>query len=230
MLRLISASDARALAKVVDHVSSRDTSLERRVATILADVRKSGDRAVIAYAKRFDKLTGAMEVSRDEIEEGAAQALARGAPRHPRCRTAHPRGGQGAGASLVEDLGDPGHHDRATRHAARSRGLLRARWTLSPALVAADDRHPGTCGRRRRRHRRVPAARTGRHVRRHRGGRRSPLPHRGRPRDRRDGLRHGEHSARGQDRRPRQCLRGRGQVAGHAATARSTSTPGRARS
>ncbi len=76
MLRLISASDARALAKVVDHVSSRDTALERRVAAILADVRKSGDRAVIAYAKRFDKLTGAMEVSRDEMEEGAAQAPA----------------------------------------------------------------------------------------------------------------------------------------------------------
>lgn len=72
MLRLISASDSRALAKVIDHASSRDTAIERRVAAILADVKKSGDRAVIAYAKRFDALTGAMEVSRDEIEEGAA--------------------------------------------------------------------------------------------------------------------------------------------------------------
>ena len=76
MLRLISASDARALARVVDHASARDTALEKRVATILADVRKSGDRAVIAYAKRFDALTASMEVSRDEISRGAAAAPA----------------------------------------------------------------------------------------------------------------------------------------------------------
>jgi histidinol dehydrogenase len=76
MLRLISASDARALAAVVDHASTRDTSIERRVAAILADVKKSGDRAVIAYAKRFDALAGAMEIPRAEIVAGAAQAPA----------------------------------------------------------------------------------------------------------------------------------------------------------
>ena len=76
MLRLISASDARALAAVVDHASTRDTSIERRVAAILADVKKSGDRAVIAYAKRFDALVGAMEIPRAEIVAGAAQAPA----------------------------------------------------------------------------------------------------------------------------------------------------------
>jgi histidinol dehydrogenase len=76
MLRLISAADARSLAKVVDHGAGRDIALERRVATILADVKKSGDRAVIAYAKRFDALTGAMEVTRDEMADGAAQAPA----------------------------------------------------------------------------------------------------------------------------------------------------------
>lgn len=76
MLRLISASDARALAAVIDHASTRDTSIERRVAAILADVKKSGDRAVIAYAKRFDALAGAMEIPRAEIVAGAAQAPA----------------------------------------------------------------------------------------------------------------------------------------------------------
>lgn len=76
MLRLISATDARALARVIDHATERDAALERRVATILADVKKSGDRAVIAYARRFDKLTASMEISRDEMVEGAAQAPA----------------------------------------------------------------------------------------------------------------------------------------------------------
>lgn len=76
MLRLISATDARALARVIDHATERDAALERRVATILADVKKSGDRAVLAYARRFDKLTASMEISRDEMVEGAAQAPA----------------------------------------------------------------------------------------------------------------------------------------------------------
>jgi len=76
MLRLISATDARALARVIDHATERDAALERRVATILADVKKSGDRAVLAYARRFDKLAASMEISRDEMVEGAAQAPA----------------------------------------------------------------------------------------------------------------------------------------------------------
>jgi histidinol dehydrogenase len=72
MLRIISSSDQRALGRLVNPRESRDTSVERRVAAILADVRKGGDRAVLAYARRFDGLSGGMEVTAAEMAEGAA--------------------------------------------------------------------------------------------------------------------------------------------------------------
>ena len=65
-----------------------------------------------------------------------------------------------------------GRDDRAAGHAARSRRLLRSRRTVSAALVAADDRDPGTRGRRAGGHRRLPAARRDGDVRGARSGRR----------------------------------------------------------
>ena len=77
MLRIVSSSDSRALARVLAPPASRDTSLDRRVAAIVADVRKSGDRALLAYAKRFDGLTGKVEIGPDEIAKAAATVPAR---------------------------------------------------------------------------------------------------------------------------------------------------------
>lgn len=71
MLKLISATDARALGRLVDRPDTSDAPVARRVAAIVADVRKGGDRAVIAYARRFDRLEGPLEVGREEIEAGA---------------------------------------------------------------------------------------------------------------------------------------------------------------
>lgn len=76
-MRILTSSDTRALARLLDHRARRDPSLERRVAAILADVRKGGDRAVLAYARRFDGLSGPMEVPAAEIEAGAAEVPAR---------------------------------------------------------------------------------------------------------------------------------------------------------
>ena len=76
-MRILTSSDTRAVARLLDHQSRRDPAIERRVAAILADVRKGGDRAVVAYAKRFDGLTGPMEIDPDAIAEGAAQVPAR---------------------------------------------------------------------------------------------------------------------------------------------------------
>jgi histidinol dehydrogenase len=56
--------------------TTRDTSVDGRVAAILADVKRSGDRAVVAYAKRFDALSGDVEVTADEIAAGAAEVPA----------------------------------------------------------------------------------------------------------------------------------------------------------
>jgi histidinol dehydrogenase len=74
VLKIISASDGRALDKVLGVESAADAALTRRVAAIIADVRRSGDRAVLAYAKRFDRLDGAMEVTAHEIALGAREA------------------------------------------------------------------------------------------------------------------------------------------------------------
>jgi histidinol dehydrogenase len=68
VLKIISASDHRALDKLLGAEPAADAALARRVAAIIADVRRSGDRAVEAYAKRFDRLDGAIEVTPREME------------------------------------------------------------------------------------------------------------------------------------------------------------------
>jgi histidinol dehydrogenase len=75
MLKVISASDTRALARLLDRRPSRDPAIERRVAAIIADVRKGGDRAVLAYARRYDRLDAPLEVSPEEIAAGDAACL-----------------------------------------------------------------------------------------------------------------------------------------------------------
>jgi len=71
MLRIISSSDTAALNRLLARDEAADRGLVQRVAAIVADVRKGGDRALVAYARRFDRLDGPLEVSRGEIEAGA---------------------------------------------------------------------------------------------------------------------------------------------------------------
>jgi histidinol dehydrogenase len=76
MLKIISASDSRALGRLLAADPAAETALVKRVAAIVADVRRGGDRALVAYARRFDKLpasgpAGAVEIPRAEIEAGA---------------------------------------------------------------------------------------------------------------------------------------------------------------
>jgi histidinol dehydrogenase len=102
VLKLISSSDTRALSKLLQRDDDIDPALSRRVAAIVADVKRGGDRALLAYAKKFDKLTSAIEVSRDEIEAGAKLVPAsvrraiRTAARNIRrvAKTQLPRGGR----------------------------------------------------------------------------------------------------------------------------------------
>jgi histidinol dehydrogenase len=76
MLRIIGATDTRQLDRLLDRRVSRDSGLERRVAAIVADVRRRGDRAVAAYARRFDDVTGGLEVGASEIAAGVRQTPA----------------------------------------------------------------------------------------------------------------------------------------------------------
>jgi histidinol dehydrogenase len=71
LVRVIDTANKNAVTALLDRSSSRDRAIERRVAKIVADVRKGGDRALLAYARRFDGLAGRLEISREEMEAAA---------------------------------------------------------------------------------------------------------------------------------------------------------------
>ena len=87
-MRIVDASDARGVAALLDRRPARHPAVERRVARIIADVRARGDRAVLAYARRFDGLEGPLDVTRAELMRAAAgldpkiRAALRAAARH----------------------------------------------------------------------------------------------------------------------------------------------------
>jgi histidinol dehydrogenase len=72
-IRTIDSSSTRAVTALLDRRPGRDPLLQRRVAAIVDRVRRDGDRAVTAYARKFDGLTAAMEVPRQAIEESVHQ-------------------------------------------------------------------------------------------------------------------------------------------------------------
>jgi histidinol dehydrogenase len=71
--RVIQSADTGAVAALLDRRLRRDAALERQVARIVDRVRRDGDRAVNAYALRFDRLEGAIEVTRTGIEQAAQE-------------------------------------------------------------------------------------------------------------------------------------------------------------
>ncbi len=75
-MRIIDSTDTRAVAALLDRRAGHDRQLESRVRRIVDDVRRRGDEALLAYAKRFDRLEGPIEVPREEI----ASATRRVAP------------------------------------------------------------------------------------------------------------------------------------------------------
>ena len=72
-VRIISASDERAVSRIASAPERRDARVAAAVERIVADVRRRGDAAVKAYARRFDGFEGPMEVSRDEIDAAVRQ-------------------------------------------------------------------------------------------------------------------------------------------------------------
>ena len=71
MLRIIASSNRAVVNRLIDRQQSIDHAVERQVSRIIDTVRRTGDRAVLAYARRFDRLAAPIEVTREEIEEGA---------------------------------------------------------------------------------------------------------------------------------------------------------------
>jgi histidinol dehydrogenase len=71
MIRIVDASNRRAVSALLSPERTRDAATERRVATIASAVRRDGDRALIRYARQLDGLTGSIEVTREEMQRGA---------------------------------------------------------------------------------------------------------------------------------------------------------------
>ena len=75
-MRIINTTNRRALDRVLALDTRVDPQFDRRVAAIVDGVRQGGDRALFAFARRFDGVSGPIEVTRDEMIEGAAQTPA----------------------------------------------------------------------------------------------------------------------------------------------------------
>ena len=73
MLRIISSSNTAALNRLIDRQQSIDHAIERQVSRVVDAVRRNGDRALMAYARRFDRLAAPIEVTREEMKDGASQ-------------------------------------------------------------------------------------------------------------------------------------------------------------
>ena len=100
MIRIIDSTDQRAVSALLDRRPARDRRLEARVARIVARVRRDGDPALLAFARRFDRLDEPLEVAASEIDAGIrdtprdVRAAIRLAARHIRrvARRQVPRG------------------------------------------------------------------------------------------------------------------------------------------
>ena len=60
------------MAALLSPARVRDAETERTVAAIVAEVRRGGDRALLACARRYDRLEGRLEVPHDEMMDRAA--------------------------------------------------------------------------------------------------------------------------------------------------------------
>jgi histidinol dehydrogenase len=68
---VVDARDRRALDRLLDRSQAPDRLFERRVHSIVDRVRVQGDGALGRFARRFDGVSGPLEVSRDEWQAGA---------------------------------------------------------------------------------------------------------------------------------------------------------------
>jgi histidinol dehydrogenase len=71
IIRVVPSTDARGVRALLSPARTRDAGTERRVADIVADVRRRGDAALAAYARTLDGLNGAMTVAVEEMRAAA---------------------------------------------------------------------------------------------------------------------------------------------------------------
>ncbi len=73
-MKIVDASNTRAIDRLLAAADRPgDRALERRVQRIVDEVKTGGDRALTRFAKRFDRLSGPIEVTETEMRDGAAR-------------------------------------------------------------------------------------------------------------------------------------------------------------
>ena len=73
MIRIIDASDKRAIGRLLARGGRGDPALDRRVRTIVDRVRSDGDRALLRFARAFDGVRAPLEVTAEEMHEQASR-------------------------------------------------------------------------------------------------------------------------------------------------------------
>jgi histidinol dehydrogenase len=72
-MKIISSTNRRAVERLLRTSAAGDRTTAAAARTIVSAVRERGDAALMAYARRFDRLDGPLEISAAEIEEQAAR-------------------------------------------------------------------------------------------------------------------------------------------------------------
>ena len=72
-MKIVDGSDKKAIERLLARADVDDPAFNRRVRRIVNDVRTGGDRALAGFAKRFDRVTGSIEVTTAEMRKGAAR-------------------------------------------------------------------------------------------------------------------------------------------------------------
>jgi histidinol dehydrogenase len=71
-LRIVQSSNRKAVRELLAPARVRDAATEKRVASIVSEVRAGGDKALLRFARKLDALDGPIEVSRAEMQKAAA--------------------------------------------------------------------------------------------------------------------------------------------------------------
>jgi histidinol dehydrogenase len=72
-VNVISATNSRALRRVLVPPAREDRAFERRVRAIVDGVKRDGDRALLRYARRFDGVKPPLEISSEEMQAAASR-------------------------------------------------------------------------------------------------------------------------------------------------------------
>jgi len=69
-MKIVDGSDKKAIERLLMRADADDPAFDRRVRRIVNDVRTGGDRALTGFARRYDRVTGPIEVTIDGLQPG----------------------------------------------------------------------------------------------------------------------------------------------------------------